>query len=161
MVKKKNENNEVQKDEPARNASASVADGSKQQIEDLENQLKRTLADYQNLEKRVAEEKSSWIRMANKQLLQRILPVLDTLMLAQKHLQDEGLNLSVQQFLDALEAEGVERVKTEGQPFDPNIMEAVEKVEGIEGKVIEETRPGFTLQGQVLRPAQVKVGGQI
>ena len=149
MTKKKNENNEIKIDE------------SKQQIENLENQLKRTLADYQNLEKRVAEEKSSWIKLANKQLLQRTLPVLDTLMLAQKHIQDEGLNISVQQFLDVLRAEGIERIQTEGQSFDPNTMEAVEKVEGEEGKVVEETRPGYTLHGQVLRPAQVKVAGSI
>lgn len=146
MKKKKNEDNEIQNEQ------------SKQQIENLENQIKRTLADYQNLEKRVAEEKSSWIKMASKQLLQRLLPVLDTLMLAQKHIQDEGLNLSVQQFLDVLRAEGVERIQTESQPFDPNTMEGVEMVTGEEGKVVEETRAGYTLHGQVLRPAQVKVG---
>ena len=128
-----------------------------QKIENLENQLKRSLADYQNLEKRVIEEKSSWVKMANKDLLLKLLPVFDTLNLAQRHIQDEGLILSVKQFLDVLKSVGVERINTQDQAFDPSLMEVVEKT-GEEGKAIEETRAGFTLFGKVLRPAQVKVG---
>ena len=128
-----------------------------QKIENLENQLKRSLADYQNLEKRVIEEKSSWVKMANKDLLLKLLPVFDTLNLAQRHIQDEGLILSVKQFLDVLKSVGVERINTQNQAFDPSLMEVVEKT-GEEGKILEETRAGFTLFGKMLRPAQVKVG---
>ena len=70
---------------------------------ELENQLRRALADYQNLEKRITEERSSWIRTANKSLILKLLPVLDNLLLAKKHISDEGLNLSVQKFLDILD----------------------------------------------------------
>ncbi len=128
-----------------------------QKIENLENQLKRTLADYQNLEKRVSDEKSEWVKMANKDLLLKLLPVFDTLNLAQRHIQDEGLILSIKQFLDVLKSVGVERINTQNQAFDPSLMEVVEKT-GEEGKVLEETRAGFTLFGKMLRPAQVKVG---
>lgn len=137
----------------------------KQQGQDLENKFKRALADYQNLEKRVTQERSDWIKTANKGLLARLLPVLDTLMMASTHVEDQGLKLSIQQFQDGLKAEGVERIETVGKSFDPRLMECTETVMidpsgemGVdEDKVIEEVRPGYTLYGNVLRPAQVKV----
>lgn len=135
-------------------------DIKKEELENLKNQLKRALADYQNLEKRVAQDRSDWIKNANRDLLLRFLPTLDTLNLAQKHVDDEGLKLSVQQFLDALKSEGVQKIETIGAHFDPKTMEAVEVEEAEEGKVLEEIRAGYTLNGEVLRPAQVKVGKQ-
>ncbi len=128
------------------------------ELENLENQLKRALADYQNLEKRIAEEKASWIKLANKTLLLKLLPGLDSLLLAQKHTEDEGIKLSVKHFLDILEGEGVLRIETLDKDFDPNLMEAVSTASGQEGKVVEEVRSGYTLNGQILRPAQVVVG---
>ncbi|HKC14910.1 MAG TPA: nucleotide exchange factor GrpE [Patescibacteria group bacterium] len=164
MVKKKNENNEVQKDEPARNASASVADGSKQQIENLENQLKRTLADYQNLEKRVAEEKSGWIRMANKDLILRLLPTLGHLETVLKGAKDsgvqsswlEGVKMTVEEFRKVLAEEGLEPVQTE--TFDPNLHEVVQVKEGPEGKILDVLEMGYKLNGILIRPAKVIVG---
>ena len=129
-----------------------------EEFKNLENQLKRALADYQNLEKRIAEEKSSWIKTANKNLLLKLLPGLDNLILAEKHTQDEGVKLSIKHFLDILEAEGIKKIEAVGQDFNPEFMEAVSTAEGEEGKVLEEIRAGYTLFDQVLRPAQVIVG---
>lgn len=129
-----------------------------EEIENLENQVKRSLADYQNLEKRIAEEKSSWIRSANKGLLLKLLPGLDSLILAEKHTQDEGIKLSIKHFLDILEQEGVKRIKTVGENFDPRTMECIETVESEDGKVLSELRSGYTIHNEVLRPAQVRVG---
>ena len=129
-----------------------------EEFKNLENQLKRALADYQNLEKRVAEEKSAWVKTANKGLLLRLLPALDNLSLAEKHTQDEGVRLSVNQILNAFKEEGVEKLEVLGKDFDPNLMEAVSTTTGEEGIVVEELRAGYTLFGQVLRPAQVIVG---
>jgi molecular chaperone GrpE len=126
--------------------------------EELLNQLKRTLADYKNLEKRVEENRVEWIKMANKQLLLQILPGIDSLMLAEKHTQDEGVKLSIKTFLNILENHGVKKINTAEENFDPNIMECVGVVEGQEGKVIEELRPGYLLHDKILRPAQVTVG---
>ena len=128
--------------------------------EQLDNQLKRSLADYQNLQRRVQEEKAMWIKSASKDLLLKLLPVLDTLMLAQKHLSDKGLELSINQFLQVLSSEGVQKIETTDQEFDPRTMEAIgtQEVDKKQGKVIEEVRLGFTLYEQVLRPAQVIVG---
>ena len=129
-------------------------------IEELENQVKRTLADYRNLENRVQNERGEWILKANKSLLLNILPVLDTLMLADRHNQgkDQSLNLSVKQFLEILEKEGVTRIGAQGKDFDPNLMEVITTVEGEDGKVIEEIRTGYMLYDKVLRPSQVTVG---
>ncbi|HYM65082.1 MAG TPA: nucleotide exchange factor GrpE [Candidatus Sulfotelmatobacter sp.] len=127
-------------------------------LKNLENQLKRALADYQNLEKRIGEEKSSWIKLANKDLLTKLIPGLDSLLLAEKHTQDEGVKISIKHFLDILEEAGVKKIETETKDFDPNLMEAVSTRDGEDGKVLEELRAGYTLNGQILRPAQVVVG---
>ena len=141
--------------------------GLHKRIEELETQLKRVLADYQNLEKRTAEEKQELIKSASRGLILRLLPALDTLVIAQKHTNDQGLKLSVRQLFDILEKEGVVKIETMGENFDPKYMEAVTIVEvdpstgsGQEGKVVEELRPGYMLDDKVLRVAQVVVGRQ-
>jgi molecular chaperone GrpE len=131
------------------------------ELSNLENQLKRALADYQNLEKRIATEKSSWILASNKNLLLKLLPGLDSLLLAEKHTQDEGVRVSIKHFLDILENEGVKKIQTLGKDFDPNLMEAITTQEGEEGKVLEEVRTGYMLFDQILRPAQVIVGKSV
>ena len=80
-------------------------------------------------------------------------------MLPPNHLSvDEGVKLSVKHFLDIFEHEGVQKIVTENADFDPNLMEAVGTTPGEEGKVVEEVRPGYTLNSSVIRPAQVIVG---
>jgi len=128
------------------------------ELSNLENQLKRALADYQNLEKRIASEKSSWILASNRNLLLRLLPGLDSLLLAEKHTQDEGVKISIKHFIDSLEQEGVKKIETVEKDFDPNLMEAITAQEGENNKVLEEVRSGYMLFDQVLRPAQVIVG---
>jgi len=139
----------------------------RKKAEDFENNFKRVLADYQNLEKRTAEEKQELIKSASRGLILRLLPALDTLVIAQKHTNDQGLKLSVRQLFDILEKEGVVKIETMGENFDPKYMEAVTIVEvdpstgsGQEGKVVEELRPGYMLDDKVLRVAQVVVGRQ-
>jgi molecular chaperone GrpE len=124
----------------------------------FENQYKRSMADYQNLEKRIAEEKRAWIKAANKNLLLQLLPGLDSLLLAEKHTQDEGVKLSIKHFLDILENAGVTKIETVDKDFDPNLMEAITTQVGKDGKVLEEVRAGYMLYDSILRPAQVIVG---
>lgn len=155
--KKQNESEEI-KDKEIKKDEAVLL---KEKIEELENQVKRTLADYRNLENRIQNERGEWILKANKQLLLNLLPVLDTLILANKNLQDQGLTLSIQQFLGILKQEGVVRMGlTRGLKFDPNTMYVVstQEVGNEEERVIEELRNGYKLYDSVLRPAQVIVG---
>lgn len=158
MSKKKDDSTIQNIDEESLDENSDNIEPEKEQLENLENQLRRALADYQNLEKRIIEEKSSWIRTANKDLILKLLPVLDNLFLAQKHIVDEGLNLSIQKFLDVLREEGVEEIETKDRDFNPHTMECVSAQEGEENKVLEEVRSGFIINDRVIRPAQVVVG---
>ena len=151
--KKRKESEKAQVDEVFNELEA-----LKKQVEEFENNYRRALADYQNLQKRVQEEKSEWIRSANRELILRILTVLDTLMLAQQHVKEQGLEVSVQQFLDILKSEGVTKIETVGHEFNPHLMECITTEPGEENKVLEEIRTGYMLYDKVLRPAQVKVG---
>ena len=143
------------------NAKPKETDELKKRIGELENQLKRALADYQNLEKRVAAERSEWIKTVNKELILRILPILDTLKMAAKHSQDDTLQVSIKQFEDVLKSAGATGIDTIGRMFDPLIMDAVATGDGEEGKILEEVRPGYMLHDKVLRVAQVKVGKSV
>lgn len=158
-MKKQQEEQEIHSGENLDIAeSDSKLEELQQQVEECENKYKRALADYQNLEKRVREERVGLIKMANREMLLRVLPVLDTLFLAQQHSEDQSLNVSVQQFLDALKDEGVSRVETVGKEFNPEVMEAVGTEEGEDGEVIKEIRAGYIMNDLLLRPAQVIVG---
>ncbi len=127
-------------------------------ITDLEEQLKRAVADYRNLENRNREEKLEFIKFANRALLEQLLPAFDTLFLAEKHTEDQNVKLTVRHIIEVLKSAGIEKVETIGQNYNPTTMEVVEVVEGARDEVIEETQPGFSLNGKVIRPARVKVG---
>lgn len=129
-----------------------------QQLEEVDQKYKRALADYQNVVRRTQEEKREWAKLSNKELILKLLPILDTLMLAEKHTKDQNFTLAVQQFLQVLKEEGIERIKTVGEMFDPLVMEAVETREGQEHKVLEEMKAGFRAGDVILRPALVVVG---
>jgi molecular chaperone GrpE len=129
-----------------------------EQIEELTGQLKRAVADYQNLEKRTEENRREWMLSANRSLIAKLIPVLDDLFLARNHIKDEGLDISIQKFLNILKEEGVEKIETQDQDFDPNTMECVSVVAGEDNKVLEEVRAGYIMNDRVLRPAQVIVG---
>lgn len=125
---------------------------------EVEDKYKRVLADYQNLVRRTRDEKSEWARIANKELVLKLLPILDTLMLAEKHTKDQNFVLTVQQFLQVLKDEGFERIKAIGETFDPLLMEVVETRDGADDKVLEEVKAGFRSGEVILRPALVVVG---
>jgi molecular chaperone GrpE len=125
---------------------------------ELENNWKRALADYQNLQKRTAEEKLNFINFANSTLIRKLLPILDNLEMTQKHLDDDGLKMIIKEYYQVLFDEGVAGIETEGKDFDPAVMEAVEMVEGPENKVISIVQKGYLLNGKLLRPARVNVG---
>lgn len=127
---------------------------------ELEEKYLRALADYQNLEKRVEREKETFVKFANAVLILKMLPVLDNLERASEHLKDQGIELVIKQFKEALSSEGVTEIEAAGQAFDPQLHEAVEKVSGEEDKVMEVVEKGYKLGEKVIRPAKVKVGGK-
>ncbi|OGH19047.1 MAG: nucleotide exchange factor GrpE [Candidatus Levybacteria bacterium RIFCSPHIGHO2_02_FULL_37_18] len=156
-IKKVDEVEDVEKVESSEPENSELIE-CKKRVEELESIAKRALADYQNLEKRVREEKRGWILSTNRQLILRLLPVLDILVMASQHVDNQGLQLSIKQFGDVLRNESVERIETVGKDFDPTLMECVVTEKGEEGKVLSEIQAGYKMGDKVLRPAQVKVG---
>lgn len=134
-------------------------------INDLEAQLKRAVADYHNLEKRVAEGRSELTSWATTELIQKLLPVLDHLEKAVEGAGEQekqsgwfkGVQMSIKQFKDVLKGEGLEEVVVDRQ-FDPSCQEAIDIREGEDNMVLESTQKGYTLNGKILRPARVVVG---
>lgn len=135
------------------------------QIEELQKQIEewkakylRALADYQNLEKRVVQEKSEIRVYAAEAVITKLLPVADTFERAQAHLKDAGFSLALKELGAFLTSQGVSKLEVVGKSFNPHEMECIEVVEGEEDIVIEELLPGYALHGKVIRVARVKVG---
>jgi molecular chaperone GrpE len=118
------------------------------------------VADYRNLERRNAEERIDAIRFANKQLIESLLPAFDTLFLAGKYTEDQSVKLTIGRIIEILKENGIEKVMVDDAKYNPETMEVVEVVEGKKDTVVEEVRPGFILNGKLIRPAQVKVGSE-
>ena len=131
---------------------------AKSGAEEIKDQLKRALADYHNLEKRVEEERSLFGQLTSAVLIEKLLPVLDNLESAQSHLNDQGLAMVIRQFKDVIVQEGVEEITAVGVQFDPKLHEATEVTEGQNDNLIVKTlRKGYKINDKVLRPAQVTV----
>ena len=129
---------------------------------ELENQLKRALADYQNLERRIDQERKLLSQLSSALLIEKFLPILDNLENAQKHLNDQGLEMVVKQFKDVLCEEGVEEIPSEGSHFNPKFHEAVGVTEGPdEGRIVKVMIKGYKINDKVLRPAKVMVEKKI
>jgi len=127
-------------------------------VKDLEAKWRRTLADYANLEKRFEREKKEFTKFANAVLLDKLLAALDDLERAEAHLSDKGLSIALEQMRVVLRTEGVEEIKAVGQKFDAETMDCAEVVKGSKNIIVEVVNKGYKLNGQVLRPARVKVG---
>lgn len=129
-----------------------------QRVTELEAQLKRALADYHNLVRRMDEKRTNWRNRAKARIVDKMLDVYDDLQMANKHVDDKGLDMAVSQFWAVLESEGVQEIKTQGREFDADLMDCAQVVEGPENEVIETIKNGYLLNQEVIRPAKVKVG---
>lgn len=138
-------------------------EGAIKEVDELKGQLARALADYDNLRKRVDAEREFVQERANARVVGRVLPILDMLSDAQKHIQDPGLAITIEEFVKAIGEFGVEKIRVEpGQDFDENIHEAVESIETEkkedDAKIAEVTLGGWkVVNGSVVRPTKVKV----
>ncbi len=139
-----------------------------QLISEYLNDLKRVKADFDNFRKREMLYRQQFVKTANRDLISKILPVLDDMEKAlfegQKNEVSttflQGIELIYRKFLSVLEKEGVRPIETKGQKFDPKYHEAVATVsfpEREDFEIIEEVRRGYLYHDEVLRPAQVKV----
>lgn len=130
----------------------------KTKVEELEDNWKRALADYHNLEKRVKDQQKTFVRLANASLVDKLLSVLDDLERAVRHLKNDGLKMIYNQFVEVLTSEGVQEIKVTGKQFDPETMDCVEMVPGPKNKVIKVQLKGYSINNHIIRPAKVEVG---
>lgn len=123
----------------------------------LESQLARAMADYQNLEKRFERDSASIIKFGQVALVEKLLTFRDHLDLASQNLSDPSLTMLKSEFDKLLLEEGVTKIDTTGT-FDPVSMECAETVPGKKDQVVKVVRDGFKLHDRILRPARVTVG---
>jgi molecular chaperone GrpE len=168
---------EAEKTETAEKAvsqEASPAPGNKedadprdQQIASLKDSLMRAMADSQNMKRRFEEDRARLIRFANAELLKELLPIIDHFDRACAQLPAslagdawvKGVLSTHEELMRALEKIGVKKIETAGKKLDPTLHEAVLQGEGEKDVILEEYEPGYTHNGETLKPAKVKVGG--
>ncbi len=187
---------EVLEEEPGDEATGIIS-GSAPEFADLKealaqrdeylDSLRRLQAEFENYKKRVAKQQSDQVARAALSLVDKLLPVLDTLDLATSHIGDaesadgRALVAASGQLRDVLVKEGLERIDPLGEEFDPNAHEAVGHIAAEEGEMVapgpdgsgegaavagsdepvvaEVMRPGYRWRGAVVRPAMVMVRG--
>lgn len=136
-----------------------------QKVAELDSQLKRAVADYHNLEKRISEGRSELTNFVGAELVRKMLPVLDHLNQALSGVSEEerqsgwvrGVELAVKEFENVLSQEGLDEIPADGV-FDPALHEAVDIRDGEDNQILEVVKKGYNMNGKVLRPAQVIVG---
>lgn len=129
-----------------------------QQVDELDTKWRRALADYQNLERRVSDQRVQLAKLASVGMVEKLVPLLDDLKRAQAHLKDAGIEMITKRFSQVLESEGVSEIKAEGEEFSPLTMECVDRVEGPVNKVVSVQLTGYRIGDYIIRPAQVAVG---
>jgi molecular chaperone GrpE len=140
----------------------------KERAESYYASWQRAAADYQNYKRRVEQERSELVQMANASLMINLLPLVDDLERALENVDAhlagltwlDGIRLIHRKFQALLEMNGITEIPADGQDFDPNLHEAVMQTEGEPGKVLNVAQKGYMLGGRVLRPAMVVVGGK-
>ncbi len=128
----------------------------------------RAHAEFENIRKRLEKEKADFVKYANESLIFDLLPIIDNLEIAEKHIKEAKDFKAVQDGVDMIQLQiqgflkdiGLERMKTVGEKFDPHMHEPIETVEAHDkedGVIIDELKPGYKLNGKLLRPASVRV----
>jgi molecular chaperone GrpE len=136
--------------------------------EEAEAGWQRARADYQNLKRRSEEQRAESAGIAGDRLLIRVLDLADDFDLAVEHVPEEaresawveGITAIDRKLRALLEAEGIEAMAGEGEPFDPQTQQAIsyEDTDDVpDGTVLKVLQRGFTIRGRVLRPALVAV----
>ncbi len=136
-------------------------------ITELEQQIQRVAADFDNFRKRTEEESKTVFKIAQASTLLALAPVLDNFRRATEHLPEHLQNdnwvtgvLYIQKQLEQIfEEHGVSKIKTVGETFNPQLHEAVSTEMSAEPAqtIIAELEGGYTMDGKVLKPAKVKV----
>lgn len=149
-------------------AKAEKKDKSREKIEELEDRVKRQMAEFDNFRKRTEKEKAQMFETGAKSVIEKILPVVDNFERGLQAVPEggetdgfvEGMNMVYKQLMTELEAIGVKAIEAVGAEFDPDFHNAVMQVESDEyesGIVAQELQKGYMYRDTVVRHSMVAV----
>lgn len=154
-IKKKTDSDATRQNDKRQNDDH---ESCKKEVEEFKQKYFRALADYQNLERRVRDERGEMIKIAQARVIEELLPFLDTLHQAEVFIKDPGLKMVKDSFMQKLSDLGVKEVELLNKEFDPHLAEAVEVVEGEkDNMVVEVLRRAYEMNGKILQVGHVKV----
>ena len=139
-----------------------------EQIADLTDKLTRQMAEFDNFRKRTEKEKSAMYEIGAKDIIEKMLPIVDNferafLTVAEEDKEDAfvtGMEMIYKQIMTTLEGVGVKPIEAVGQEFNPDLHNAVMHVEDEEvgeNIIVEEFQKGYTYRDNVVRYSMVKV----
>jgi molecular chaperone GrpE len=139
-----------------------------EQVNEYVDRLKRTMAEFDNFRKRTEKEKAQMYTIGAKDVLEKILPIVDNFERALAGITPEekekgfaqGIEMIYKQFITVLKEANVEPITAVGEVFDPNLHNAVMHIEDDnfeENTIVEEFQKGYLYKGAVLRHSMVKV----
>lgn len=136
-----------------------------QQIEELTDRLKRSMAEFDNYRKRTEKEKASMYVIGAREIVEKILPVVDNFerglsQAAEGDAFADGMKMIYKQLITTLEELGVKAIDAVGKEFDPNFHNAVMHVDDDsvgDNIIVEELQKGYTYKDFVVRHSMVKV----
>jgi molecular chaperone GrpE len=146
------------------------AEKLKEELAQAKDKYLRLVAEFDNFRRRNAKERVDLIQTAGKDIVQSLLVVLDDTDRAAKQMETsedlplikEGVNLVFNKLRNILQQKGLKKMTSIGQPFDPDMHEAITEIpapaEEMIGKVIDEVEPGYYLNDKLIRHAKVIVG---
>jgi len=137
------------------------------EVQEYKDRYLRTAAEIENTRRRADRERAELLKYGLERVLHDLVPVLDTFDKAlttpgaeEGHPLADGIRMIRRQFLDTLSRHGLEVVKAAGQKFDPNVHQAIQRIESdkVEHEMVDvEYAAGYTLHGRLVRPAMVSV----
>ena len=138
------------------------------QLQEKNDRILRLQADFENFRRRTAKEKEELAAVITQNLLTDLLPLLDNFERAMTVEQTDGeafqkgVEMIFTQLREVMEKHGLENIEAEGKPFDPNVHQAVMRVENPDvedGTITQVLQKGYQANGRVIRPAMVQVAG--
>jgi molecular chaperone GrpE len=163
-----------EQNQQAEQATSSESEKLAQEVADLKDKYVRAVAEMENMRRRMERERADLIKYGLENVFKDFLPVLDSLEKAMPEGEDaakavegganasyfEGMLMVKKQLLDVFKRHGLEAIQSKGAAFDPNVHQAIQRVESADVQVDtvrDEFARGYLLNGRLLRPAMVSV----
>lgn len=167
-VSEEKETKEAAASEKEEKASEKKKDPKDEKIDELNDKLKRSMAEFDNYRKRTDKEKSAMYEIGAKDVIEKILPIVDNFERGLNSIPEDakgsafadGMEKIYKQFVKTLDDMGVKPIEAVGKPFDPNFHNAVMHVEDEnlgENVVAVELQKGYTYKDSIVRHSMVQV----